>query len=62
LIEGSTAFVGGTDLGEPGPLEEQDSLADFWIPQRGLFAVGGSFFEPYDPARHVLVASRQKLE
>ena len=62
LIERSAASIDGTDLGEPGPLPAQERLADFWLPQRGLFAVGGSFFEPYDPARHLLVASRRELE
>lgn len=60
LIDGSTATVDGSDLGEPGPLDEQAHLADFWLPQRGLFATGGSFFEPYDPERHELVASRRE--
>lgn len=61
LIEDSTAVIDGTNLGKPGPLPEQAHLADFWLPQRGLFAIGSSFFEPYDPARHELVASRREL-
>jgi hypothetical protein len=61
LIEGSTAVIDGVDLGEPGPLSEQAHLADFWLPQRGLFAIGGSFFELYDPARHLQVASRSEV-
>jgi hypothetical protein len=32
----------------------QARLADFWIPQRGLFAVGRAFLEPLDAARHVI--------
>jgi hypothetical protein len=48
----STARLHGSDLGPLGPLDEQDRLGDFWLPQRGLFAVGQSIFEPYDPGRH----------
>lgn len=51
-IPSSRAQVEGVDLGEPGPLAEQDHLGDFWIPQRGLFVVGRTFFEPLDPASH----------
>lgn len=54
----SAARLAGDDLGELGPLPAQARMADFWLPQRGLFAVGGSFFEPYDPSRHELVATR----
>ena len=52
-IPSSRARVDGVDLGEPGPIPEQDRLGDFWIPQRGLFVIGRAFFEPLDPARHV---------
>ena len=61
LIEGSTAAIDGIDLGEPGPIPEQAHLADFWLPQRGLFAIGGSYFTTYDPGRHEKVASRREL-
>jgi len=61
LIEDSTAVIDGVDLGESGPLPEQAHLVDFWLPQRGLFAIGSSFFELYDPARHVQVASRNEV-
>ncbi len=54
-IPASRARVDGVDVGEPGPIPEQDRLGDFWIPQRGLFVVGRAFFEPFDPARHVCV-------
>ena len=37
----------GTDL---RPLPVQDRLGDFWIPQRGIFMIGSSVFEPFDPA------------
>lgn len=61
LIEDSTAVIDGVDLGQLGPLPEQAHLADFWLPQRGLFAIGSSFFELYDPARHLQVASRGEV-
>lgn len=51
-VKRSRALIDGTDIGPPGPLPEQASLGDFWIPQRGIFVVGESYFEPYDPARH----------
>jgi hypothetical protein len=47
LIEKSRALIGSVDVGEPGPLREQARLGDFLIPQRGLFAIGSSFVEPY---------------
>lgn len=46
LVGPSTAAVDGTDLGEPGSLPEQPHLGDFWIPQRGIFAIADAFFEP----------------
>ena len=51
-IATSTAVVDGTDLGRPGPLPEQTRLGDFWLPQTGLFMVGETGFEPFEPARH----------
>ncbi|MGY2007965.1 hypothetical protein ACW9HJ_13385 [Nocardia gipuzkoensis] len=42
----------GSDIGPPGPLAEQTRLGDFWLPQRGMFAVGETYFEQYDPTRH----------
>jgi hypothetical protein len=49
----------GADLGSFGSLSEQASLGQFVIPQRGIFADGKSFFEPFDEGRHVAVASRE---
>lgn len=51
-VENSTARIDGIDIGPPGPLAEQARLGDFWLPQRGMFAVGESYFEQYDPTRH----------
>ncbi|MBV8160500.1 MAG: hypothetical protein JO265_06215 [Acidimicrobiia bacterium] len=46
----SRAVVEGQDLGLPGPLAEQAHLADFYFPQRGMFAVGRVFISPLEPA------------
>ena len=48
----SRAVVAGTDLGPPGPVAPQARLRDFWIPQRGMFAIGQAYFEPFDPTHH----------
>lgn len=53
-IEGSRAKLDGEDLGTPGPLPYQERLGDFWIPQRGLFVIGRTTFEPFDRTRHRL--------
>jgi hypothetical protein len=55
IVGSSSASIAGRDLGPMGPLAEQTHLGDFWIPQRALFAIGRSFFEPVDPSRHRLV-------
>lgn len=39
LIQASRAVVSGEDLGPPGSLDEQASLGDVLIPQRGVFAL-----------------------
>jgi hypothetical protein len=48
----SRAVLAGEDLGPPGPVEPQARLGDFWVPQRGIFALGRAFFEPFDAGRH----------
>ena len=40
------------EFGPIGPVEPQARLGDFWVPQRGVFALGRAFFEPFDAARH----------
>jgi hypothetical protein len=42
------AALRGIDLGAPSPLPSQTRLADFWMPQRGLFFVGGARFTSSD--------------
>lgn len=51
-VERSRASIDGVDIGPPGPLPEQARLGDFWLPQRGMFVVGESYFEAYDATRH----------
>ena len=51
-VRDSRAVVAGIDLGPPGPVAPQAHLGDFWIPQRGMFAIGQAYFEPFDPTRH----------
>jgi hypothetical protein len=43
LVTDSHAVVEGHQLGPIGPLAEQAHLADFYIPQRGIFAIGRFF-------------------
>jgi hypothetical protein len=51
-VGSSNARVGDVTLGPPGALTEQARLGDFAIPQRGVFAIGRAFFEPFHPGRH----------
>lgn len=44
VIDGASAQLGREDLGPVGPLREQARLGDFWIPQRGVFAIGQTSF------------------
>ena len=45
LIDSSCAVVNGIDLGPVGALDQQASLNEFLIPQRGIFAVARAFLE-----------------
>jgi hypothetical protein len=51
-IRNSRARLGIADFGLPAPLHLQARLGDFWIPQRGMFAIGLSYFDSFDPALH----------
>jgi hypothetical protein len=42
----SRALIDGQDVGPIGPLSEQTRIADFYIPQRGIFAMGRVFVTP----------------
>lgn len=43
FVTSSRAVVEGRELGPAGPLDEQAHLRDFYIPQRGIFAIGRVF-------------------
>ena len=45
-VIGSHAVVEGQELGPIGAFPEQAHLADFYFPQRGIFAVGRVFVTP----------------
>lgn len=57
-IPESAARLGDTAFSDVGPLPEQARLGDFWIPQRGVFAVGRAYFEAFDPERHLATPTR----
>jgi hypothetical protein len=48
IVEHSTATLRGESLGRVEPLDEQTKLGDFWLPQRGIFMIGGAEFDPLD--------------
>jgi hypothetical protein len=45
-VTASHALIDGEDLGPIGPLAEQAHMADFYVPQRGVFALGRVFIGP----------------
>jgi hypothetical protein len=57
-VASSRATLAGEDFGEPGALAEQANLGDFMIPQRGILAIGGAYFEALDDARHLTAATQ----
>ena len=52
FVSRSSASLKGEDLGRLQPLRVQTRLGGFWIPQRGIFLIGASSFDNFDPARH----------
>jgi hypothetical protein len=44
LVAEAAASLGGVDFGPMGKLDQQAGLGDFWIPQRGVFAIGRAYF------------------
>jgi hypothetical protein len=57
LVKSSRAVVDGVDLGPVGPLSTPARLNEFFIPQRGIFAVARAYLETTDQV--VLCASGQ---
>jgi hypothetical protein len=49
-VTDSRAVVDGEELGPIGPLPDQAHLADFYFPQRGIFAVGRMYVTPLTKA------------
>lgn len=47
-VTASHAVVEGEDLGPIGPLPHQAHMADFYFPQRGIFAIGRVFVSPLE--------------
>lgn len=45
-VVGGRAMLDSDDLGRIGRLPAQSHLADFWLPQRGIFFVGRASFSP----------------
>jgi len=43
LVTSTDAVVEDQELGETGPLDDQAHLRDFYIPKRGIFAIGRVF-------------------
>lgn len=54
----SHARLAGEDFGPSGPLLPQAHLGDFWIPQRGILAIGQAYFDSFDPTLHSTTTSR----
>jgi hypothetical protein len=52
VVSDSRAALKSEDFGTPAPLNVQARLGDFWIPQRGILALGQGFFDPFDAHRH----------
>ena len=44
LVDASTALLHGETLGRPDGARPQSHPGDFWIPRRGVFAVGQAYF------------------
>lgn len=42
----SSATIGSESAGAPAPLAQQTRVGDFWIPQRGIFAMGRVYLRP----------------
>jgi len=58
FVSKTRAVVRGEDLGPMGRLAQQARLADFWIPQRGILAIGRAFFDPLDTGVHLSATSQ----
>lgn len=57
MVSKSNATLQGEDFGIPGSLKEQAHYKDFFIPQKGVFALGRAYFEPFNKDKHSLRTS-----
>lgn len=57
-VRSSHAQMGAEIFGAPAPLETQARLGDFWIPQRGILAIGQSYFDTFNPSVHLVMTSQ----
>ena len=44
--------MGGVDFGPPGQVHPQANMGDFFIPQRGVLAIGQAEFDAFNPELH----------
>lgn len=58
MVSESSAQLADEDFGRPAPLHTQAKLGDFWIPQRGILAIGETFFETFDASCHSAAVSK----
>jgi hypothetical protein len=61
LISQSTAMLDDKDLGDMRRLDGQTKVGQFQIPQRGLFVIGNTTMEKFDPSRHAAVVLRKEF-
>ena len=53
FVDDSVAVLDGVRFGPIQALPRQTKLGDFWMPQRGIFMIGGATFDTFDPAAHL---------
>lgn len=61
-VVASTAIVGGVDLGPVGALDTQARVGDFFLPQRGIFAIGRVFVTPLEAESATSVSDVERFE
>lgn len=61
LISQSRAILDDKDLGDMRRLDGQLSIGEFRIPQRGLFVIGDTTMEAFDPSRHTAAVARKEF-
>jgi len=59
VVAEATLHAGDRVANHPGPLSPQAQLGDFYIPQRGILAIGNAAFDPLDPQLHSVAVSME---